>query len=116
VAEADPLSGLCGVGVEYQLGRELDTADRPGSQELDSHRQSASWTEGGGDSFDHRNLSTNQTNRCANICPPFYPAWPTGNYNVYPSSPPPFGPRTANNPQPEIVKYGFGLFWLDAYG
>src|SRR6516164_10046503 len=63
MAEADPFSGLSGVGAEYQLGRELDTADCCGSQELDPHRQSRSGTKSRGDSIDHRKLSTNQATR-----------------------------------------------------
>jgi hypothetical protein len=35
VAEADPFFGLPGVRVEYELGGELDPANRVGSEELD---------------------------------------------------------------------------------
>ena len=57
--EADPLFGPPGVEVEYELGGELDPADRGGS-ELDQRRQTTSRTEGGRDCFDLRNLSTDQ--------------------------------------------------------
>jgi hypothetical protein len=41
-------------------------------------------TEGGSDSFDLRNLSTDQATR-ANICLPYSRAWPISNYSAYPT-------------------------------
>jgi hypothetical protein len=57
------IAALVGVGVEHELGGELDPANRGGSEELDPRRQSTSRTEGGSDSFDLRNLSTDQATR-----------------------------------------------------
>src|SRR6266568_6298730 len=60
MANAHPLPGTCGAGVEYQLGGKLDPSGRVGPEELDSCWQPAGRAEGGGDSVHRGDLPPHQ--------------------------------------------------------